>query len=141
MATKRSRTKTASDRVAEYVDSPRLRQRVKVGKVLSCTIDGNYGTYHTRVTLTRSQLKDAHCTCPSDYWPCKHAHALLLTYQEAPKSFVDVEELLSDLKQKTKEELLELLRQMILIAPACLQALGLEGFEETDEEEAYEEPW
>lgn len=108
--------------------------------MLSCTIDGNYGTYHTQVTLARSQLKDAHCTCPSDYWPCKHAHALALTYQQAPESFADVEKLLRDLKQKSKEELLELLRQMILIAPACLGALGLEGFEETDEE-AYEEPW
>ncbi|MBI3990305.1 MAG: SWIM zinc finger family protein [candidate division NC10 bacterium] len=141
MATKRSQTRTVSDRVAEYVNSPRLRQRVKIGKTLSCTIDGNYGTYQTRVTLARSQIKDATCTCPSDYWPCKHAHALAVTYQEAPESFVDVEKLLRTLKQKTKEELLDLLRQMILIAPSCLQALGVEGFEEPDEDEGDEERW
>jgi hypothetical protein len=64
-----------------------------------------------------------------------------LTYQQAPDSFIDADQLLRDLQQKSKEELLELLRQMILAAPACLRALGLEEFEETGEKEAYEEAW
>ena len=62
------------DRVAEYVDSPRLRQRLKVGQQISCLIDGNYGIYRTRTSLKR-KTKSSACSCPSDDYPCKHVEA------------------------------------------------------------------
>lgn len=124
------------------MDSPRLRQRVKVANTLSCAVDGNYGIYRTRVVLTPSgKGKNAVCTCPSEYWPCKHAHALVLTYQKCPDSFVDVDRLLTGLKQKGRDKLLRLIRDMVAASPACLKALGIKGFELEDEEEPYGESW
>ncbi|MBI4397276.1 MAG: SWIM zinc finger family protein [Elusimicrobia bacterium] len=131
---KKSRKKTFSDRVAEYAHSDRLRQRVKVGNLVSCVIDGNYGTYQTRIVLARGRAKKAECTCPSEYWPCKHASALALTYKEAPESFVDVDRLLAKFEKIPAGEMLATMRRMIIAAPACLQALGVKGFEERQEE-------
>lgn len=134
-ATKASKRALVSDRIAEYVGSSRLKQRVKSGKSLSCLILGNYGTYHTRASLRRNRHQDSSCSCPSEYWPCKHVHALVLTYQKHPSSFVDVEKVLTPLKGRSKEELLKTIRLMIEAAPASLQALGVKGFEEISEEE------
>jgi len=128
--------KTFADRIMDYVDSPRMRQRVKSGNSLSCVVDGNYGSYRTHVTLAPKKIKKADCTCPSDYWPCKHVNALVATYQKVPKSFVDADVLLTGLAAKPSKELLRLMREMILAAPASLQALGVEGFD--DDAERYE---
>lgn len=126
--------KTFVDKIMEYVDSPRMRQRVKAGGSLSCVVDGSYGTYRTRVTLTPKKVKEANCTCPSAYWPCKHANALTATYQKVPKSFIDTDHLLADLGSKPPKDLLRLMREMILTAPASPQALGVEGFDDSDKE-------
>jgi len=34
-------------RVAEYVDSDRLSQRLKAGNIIMCNVAGNSGNYHT----------------------------------------------------------------------------------------------
>jgi uncharacterized Zn finger protein len=135
MSTKRKKVITRLDRVAQYVDSDLLRQRIKVGKKLACVIDGNYGVYRTRATISGKRFKGAECTCPSDYRPCKHADALALTYRQAPKTFVDVDEVLRPLGKRTPKELLGVIREMIVAAPESLRALGIEGFEEREEEE------
>jgi uncharacterized Zn finger protein len=144
MAKKRSHRDTYAERIAEYTDSPRLKQRIRVGKTISCMVDGNYGRYQTRVVLERSgKGKEAECSCPSEYWPCKHASALILTYRKSPDSFLDVDMLLDGLKQKGRDELLKLIQKMIAVSPACLKALGVKEFEqeENEEEEPYEESW
>lgn len=141
MTRKNSKRRSFDERVAEYTDSPRLRQRVKVGNTISCTVDGNYGRYQTKVILARSGMgKNAKCTCPSEYWPCKHANALILTYQKSPDSFLDVDKLLAILKQKEPDDLLKLIQKMVAISPSCLKALGVKGFEQEDEEEPYGDP-
>ena len=39
---------------------------------------GNYGTYTIRLTVTADgRTADFHCTCPSDYYPCKHINMIL----------------------------------------------------------------
>lgn len=126
-------------RIAEYVDSPMMRQRVKIGRTACCTIRGRYGVYKTRVTLTPARrCKEASCTCPSDYWPCKHAAALAETVLKRPESFMDVDKLVDSLGKKPHMELLRLMRAMIAAAPASLQALGVEEFAEDGEEEEFE---
>jgi hypothetical protein len=64
-------------RVSEYVDSERMRQRLKVGDQISCLIDGNYGTYRTQASL--KEMSESTCSRPSDYYPCKHLDALMKT--------------------------------------------------------------
>lgn len=130
-----------AERIAAYVDSPRLKQRVKAGNSLFCVVNGDYGKYNVRLTVGRTKIKNAQCTCPSEYWPCKHVHALLATYEKSPNSFVDVDKLLEGLKTKSQTELLKLLREMIEVSPSCLKAFGEKGFDVEDEDEYSEEQW
>lgn len=125
------------DRVAEYVNSPRLRQRLKVGSEVSCVVDGNSGVYRTRLSLKRS--KESWCTCPSEYVPCKHVAALRETYKLRPRSFADLESVLKKLAPKEKGELLKVIREMVIAAPASLSALGVKGFEPPEDSETDDE--
>ena len=124
------------DRVAEYVDSPRMRRRLKLGTVIACTIDGNYGTYVTRVGTSRNDTE--WCTCPvgEGFAGCKHTEALRRTYRLKPRSFADIDKVMKRLAKKDRLDLLELMREMILRAPAALGALGVRGFEEESQWEA-----
>ena len=135
MARKSNKPKFA-DRIAEYVDSSLMSRRVKVGRTACCTIRGRYGIYQTRVTLTRTnRCKDASCTCPSEWRPCKHVAALAETFLKKPESFVDADKLVDGLGKKGTKELLRLMRDMIAAAPTTLQALGVKGFEEESQED------
>ena len=127
------------ERVAEYVDSPRLRQRLRIDQQISCAVDGNYGIYKTEASLKKRGSFS--CSCPSDDYPCKHVGALLRTYKNHPRSFLDLEKMIkSKLARMEKPELLRVIRKMILASPSCLSVLGVKGFEEPerdDEEEYY----
>ena len=114
------------------MDSPRLRQRLKVGNQISCFIVGNYGTYRTQVTL-KQRMKSS-CSCPSDYYPCKHVDALLETYRINPRSFLDFDTLMKKLGAMEKPELLKRIREMVIASPPSLSALGVKGFESRSEE-------
>ena len=127
------------ERVADYVDSPRLRQRLKIDQQISCTVDGNYGIYKTEASLKKQGSFS--CSCPSEDYPCKHVGALLQTYKNHPRSFLDLEKMIKNkLAKMEKPALLRLIRKMILESPSSLSALGVKGFEEPerdDEEEYY----
>ena len=130
---------TFSDRVAEYVDSSLMFQRLKTGATVCCTVRGRYGIY--KVSARRKangKFKNPRCTCPSDEIPCKHAVALAETFLEKPKSFYDADKIVAaKLGDKSSKELLGLIRKMIAVAPASLQALGVDGFEEVNLEKYY----
>ena len=123
------------DRVAEYVDSPRLRQRLRVDQQISCVVDGNYGIYRTEASLKKG--KSFSCSCPSDDYPCKHVGALLQTYKNHPRSFLDFDALKKRLAKMEKPELLKVIRKMVVASPSSLSALGVKGFEEPQRD--YEE--
>ncbi|OIO03620.1 hypothetical protein COY52_04225 [Candidatus Desantisbacteria bacterium CG_4_10_14_0_8_um_filter_48_22] len=134
---KKDRQNTMADRIAEYVNSPRITHRLKIGRIISCRIQGNYGDYRTQIDMKDN--KKITCTCPSDYWPCKHAFALAKTYEIAPETFVDFNDVIKNLKKKTKTGLLNIIRNMILRSSESLAALGIKGFEEETREEAEED--
>jgi uncharacterized Zn finger protein len=127
------------DRVDEYVDSPRMRERIKVGSTLICRIQGNSGIYRTQASIGRK--KEYECTCPSEYFPCKHVAALLETYRRKPRSFADVDKVLKDLEKREKKELLGTIRQMALDSPSVLSILGVKGFERLDDYNPEEDGW
>ncbi len=123
-------------RIAEYVDSPKLACRIKVGKVISCAVAGNYGTYHTRANL--KETWDASCSCPYDGGRCKHILALEETYRKKPRSFVDVDRFLQRLSRRPITEILGLMRDMMGAHPQALDVLKIKGFRylpERDEDE------
>lgn len=127
------------DRVDEYVDSPRMRERIKVGSTLVCRILGNSGVYRTQASVGRK--KESECTCPSEWYPCKHVAALLETYKRKPRSFADLDKILKGLEKRTTKELVGTIRQMVLESPSALAVLGVKGFERLDEYDPEQEGW
>ena len=105
---------------------------MKVGDQIVCMIDGNYGTYRTEASL---KLRvGSSCSCPSDYYPCKHVDALLRTYRTNPRSFLDFDAVMNKkLTKMEKPELLQLICRMVLASPPSLAAMGVRGFEEKNE--------
>ncbi len=127
------RADPALDRAYEYIDSPLMSHRLVYRKHLSARIEGNYGVYRTTVQIARKLV--ASCTCPSEYWPCKHVRALHATWEANPGSFFDLEPFLKALEAKPRAELSDAFRQMILAHPENLGVLGVPGFEPAREAE------
>lgn len=127
------------DRVDEYVDSPRMAERIKIGSTVACRIQGNSGVYRTEASVGRK--KASSCSCPSEYVPCKHVAALLETYKRKPGSFVDVDKVLKDLENREKMELLGTIRKMALDSPSVLSILGVKGFKRLDDFDPEEDGW
>ena len=132
------------DRIAEYVDSPRMRHRMQDGDWLVATIDGNYGTYHTRARLQKGRgkpaLRDWSCSCPSEYSPCKHVSALSETWAVNAATFEDLAPRWKSLSTRPKAQLIRLIREVGKVHPGVLRyALGLsdriEEFSESSEED------
>lgn len=131
---KRRATRPKPDPAQEYIDSGLMSQRLKHGRRLSARIEGNYGVYWTRVQLGR--VGDGHCTCPSDWWPCKHVRALKATWEVNPTSFLDLDVFLGELSAKSKADLIKLIARVIAAAPEGLSACGFKEFEpEPDRDE------
>ena len=119
-------TKTRDERVAEYVDSPRLDQRVKRGTAISARLHGSLGLYRVH-----ADLKDGDnwgCTCPSEYQPCKHVAALIATYKKRPRTFVDLDQKLRKVRAMSAPELAKLVEKMIAEHPDALESMGVRGF-------------
>ena len=121
-----SKASGAYDHALEYIDSPLMTRRLVHGRFLSARIDGSYGAYRTTARVGRS--RDASCTCPSDYWPCKHVRALRATWDANPESFFDLAGYLRTLGSKPKAQVLAVVRDLILAQPEGLGVLGVQQF-------------
>lgn len=134
----RRRSRTPEQRIAEYVDSPLMMQRIRFGKQLSARILGNYGVYRTRTSQGKKVTGE--CTCPSEWRPCKHVHALRETWKINPHSFFDLDQFIAELFELPKGELIEAIEQMVVASPEMLQFFGVPGFEnDSGEEDKFEE--
>jgi len=132
-------TRTMKDRIAEYVNSPLLTHRVRLGKELSVRVAGNFGVYLTTTTLGQKEVGD--CTCPSELWPCKHIYALRETWKRNPHSFFDLDQFLAELSEEPKVKLIEAIAKIVTRSPEWLSVFGVPGFEEEDEEDDDESDW
>src|SRR5712691_9993122 len=80
------------------------------------------GPYHVKATLLPAGEKSAHkldsasCSCPRGGF-CKHLVALLLTWLHQPERFVVRSGLMGRLSEKSHEELLALLEQLVQRQP------------------------
>jgi uncharacterized Zn finger protein len=106
-----------------------MTHRVRFQRQLFARIQGSHGVYRTWVRLGRRGL-DSGCTCPSDWWPCKHVRALEGTWRVNRRSFFDVDHFLETLAGRPKAELVEAIGRLIARAPEGLAALGVKGFED-----------
>lgn len=91
----------------------------RTGQTLKALCHGTQGgPYRLEVTLTQSGLSEGDCSCPvGDEGRCKHVAAMLLLWIDEPDSFGEVEDLESVLAQRTPEQLLALIRQMLIRHP------------------------
>lgn len=125
------------DRVAEYIDSPAMTQRLRYGKKVAAKIRGNFGMYHVFAGQSLKKIAGG-CSCPSEIVPCKHIHALKKTWEVNPESFFDLDDWLKTLAKQSKAELVEAIGKMVVESPELLGLFGVEGFEEEiDVEEMY----
>ena len=74
--------------------------------------------YRLRAVLGDGSIEAADCSCPvGSTGRCKHVGALLLTWLERPGDFRVVAELDADLGQRSKGELVILIKQMLQLQP------------------------
>lgn len=80
--------------------------------------------YRVHATVEDGTIVDADCACPVGGY-CKHIAALLLTWLNQPDDFHAIEETNTALEQRSKEELIALVKQMLLRAPDLESLLEL----------------
>ena len=74
--------------------------------------------YRLRVAFGAGGIEEADCSCPvGGGGHCKHVGALLLAWSEQPDAFRAVAELDADLEQRSKEDLIALIKQMLRYQP------------------------
>lgn len=80
--------------------------------------------YRVRATIEDDRIEEADCSCPLGGY-CKHIAALLLTWLNQPDDFHTIEETDTSLERRSKEELIALVKQMLLRAPDLESLLEL----------------
>lgn len=74
--------------------------------------------YRVQATLDDGAIVDANCSCPVGSGGfCKHIAALLLTWNDRPQEFVEVEAFGTALERRSKAELITLIQQMLAQQP------------------------
>ena len=74
--------------------------------------------YRLGVAFGAEGIEEANCSCPvGDGGHCKHVGALLLTWLDQPDAFRVVAEPDAGLEQRSKEELIALIKQMLRLQP------------------------
>ena len=74
--------------------------------------------YRLGVAFGTEGIEEANCSCPvGDGGHCKHVGALLLTWLDQPDAFRVVAELGAHLEQRSKSELIALIKQMLQLQP------------------------
>lgn len=117
---------TSLGRASSYVGNAVFNAR-RVGNVFKAECQGSMpAPYRVQVTVGTRGITSADCSCPvGDGGRCKHVAALLLTWLDDPEEFVEVAELETALEQRTKEELIALVRMMIARYPDLETVLDL----------------
>ena len=89
------------------------------GSVLKAWCQGSMPQpYRLHVAFGADGIEEAHCSCPVGAGGhCKHVGALLLTWLDQPGAFRVVAELDTALEQRSKGELIGLIKQMLQLQP------------------------
>lgn len=82
--------------------------------------------YQVSATLTESGIAETSCTCPYDYGGiCKHIVALLLTYINGLQTFRSAPPLTEILAERSREELITIIGEMVKREPELLSLVEL----------------
>lgn len=97
------------------------------GMKLRAECEGSeYEHYQISVTLNAKGIAGTSCTCPYDWGGiCKHIVALLLTYVHKPQAFRAIEPLEKMLADKSKEDLIAIIQDMLKHMPDLISVVEL----------------
>ncbi len=104
------------ERGKQYYRQGAISDTAKRGNTLEARCEGSqYKPYRVKVTLDKNGAIEAtFCDCEYDYGDdCKHIIALLLTYVHQPEAFEAKPPLEDSLKDRTPEQLIALINQMV----------------------------
>lgn len=95
----------------------KARTYLKQGRIKNPIIDNNViiaevvgsDVYRVKIFLDKDKTK---CTCPDYAEYCKHVIAVMLAYKNNKKLFSDNNKIFDNLKNKNKEELINIIKQM-----------------------------
>jgi uncharacterized Zn finger protein len=112
--------------------------RLRSGPSIVGRVAGPHGSYTVSLRIEGSALTPD-CSCTSDAGFCKHVIALGLTYIEEPQTFYDLRSLTSQLEHASHGELVELIIRIGTRYPQTLGMLGVEGFEDEEDEDVIDD--
>ncbi|MEJ7617947.1 MAG: SWIM zinc finger family protein [Pyrinomonadaceae bacterium] len=115
------------ERGQAYYDDGAILEPVRQEMELRAECAGSaYEPYQVSATLAKGGITKTSCTCPYDQGGiCKHMIALLLAYVHEPQSFRDIPPLTAMLAERSKEELIGLIGEMIKQKPELLSIVEL----------------
>ena len=120
-------TEKSFARGQSYYQDGAIVEPLRQGLELRAECEGSeYEPYQISVTLAAKGIKDTSCTCPYDWGGiCKHIVALLLAYVHNPQAFRVIEPLDKLLADKSKDELIAIIQDMLRHKPEMLSMVEL----------------
>jgi Uncharacterized conserved protein len=112
-------------RGSAYFHEGRIVNPIIDGDVLRAECEGTLPeNYRVSAKIESGEIK-VECSCPYQGEVCKHAIALLYTWVNNSEIFVNIEEIVTLLKSKSKTDLVKIITRMICKDPNVLQSLDL----------------
>ncbi len=110
-----------------YYRSGALFELIRRGNEIRAYCEGSsYEPYRVSATLGQQSLENTFCTCPYDWGGlCKHLVALLLAWVHEPDSFHTIPPLDELLADRSKDELIGLIKEMLKRQPDLVRLLEL----------------
>jgi hypothetical protein len=104
-----------------YFKEGRNSKQIIHGNLLSGDVEGNeVPIYHVKIRYENGTIF-SNCTCPYEFEElCKHSVSLLLNWIYKREQFTDVDLFLEDIKEKSKEEVLIIIKRWIYLYPTIL---------------------
>lgn len=120
-------TEKSFERGKGYYQSGALVEPLRQGLELRAECEGSeYEPYQISVTLGAKGIEETSCTCPYDWGGiCKHIVALLLAYVHNPQLFRVIEPLDKMLADKSKDELIAIIQDMLRHKPDLISVVEL----------------
>ena len=109
-----------------YADNAIIDAKIEGGTLRARCRGSQGGPYRVWAKLGSKGIESADCSCPvGDGGHCKHTAALLLTWLRKPQKFTEAQSIDKSLADRTKEQLIALIKQMLRRQPDLEQLLSM----------------
>jgi uncharacterized Zn finger protein len=102
----------------EYLKQRAIVQAKRQGNKLKALCHGSQSEPYRLWAVVTEKIEAASCSCPIGYdGQCKHVAALLLLYRNDPDEMIELEPFEDALQKRTKEQLIQLIKQAVSVEP------------------------